>query len=107
MLLKQTKIDNLAKRKKNLTLLKEKLLRDMRGRNAKREAKIHLLENAGVTDYDETNKKIIELDRQIEKTVREIDSEQIYVNQVAEDEKKSYEAEQKEEQDAKTPKGWE
>jgi hypothetical protein len=105
MLFQQTKIDKLAKRKKNLTLLKEKLQRDMRGRNSKREAKIHLLENKAQNDYEETNKKVIEIDRQLEKCVRDIDSEQKYVNQVAEDEKKSYENEQNEEKNRKILKG--
>ena len=46
------------------------------------------LENASQTDYENTNKKVIELNRQIEKKVRDIDSEQIYVTQGAEAEKR-------------------
>lgn len=85
---KETKIDKLARRKKNLVLERDKALRDMRNRNSKRETKIAVLENQSVTDYENTNKKVIELNRQIDKAIRDIQSEQIYVNEVADGEKK-------------------
>lgn len=102
LFIRKTRIDKLSKRKKELVLYKERLQRDMLARNSKREAKIHLLENAAQTDYDETNKLIIEIDRQLEKTVREIDSEQIYVDQVAESEKIAYITDQKEQKRTNT-----
>lgn len=94
---KISKIDKLARKKKELILKREKLLRDMRERNSKRDTKIHILENAGATDYENTNKKVIEMNRQIEKVVRDITSEQIYVNDVANAEKKEHEKELKNE----------
>ena len=71
----------------------------------KRETKIAILENAGQTDFENTNKKIVELDRQIEKVVRAIDSEQIYVNEVANNEKKEHLQAQKDEMASKSLKG--
>ena len=87
---KKNKIDELSKQKRELVLKRDKLQRDMRNRNSKRETKIAVLENASQTDFENTNKKVVELDRQIEKVVRAIDSEQIYVTQVAESEKREY-----------------
>ena len=87
---KENKIDELSREKRELVLKRDKLKRDMHNRNSKRETKIAILENAGQTDFENTNKKIVELDRQIEKVVRAIDSEQIYVNEVANNEKKEH-----------------
>lgn len=102
---KENKIDKLAREKRDLVLKKEKLQRDMRERNSKRETKISILENASQTDYENTNKKVVELDRQIEKKIREIDSEQIYVTEVATSEKGEYLKEKKSEIEKKTLKG--
>lgn len=87
---RETKIDKLARQKKELMIKREKMQRDMRERNSKRENKISALENASQEDYENTLKKVVELTRQIEKKVREIDSEQIYVTQVAESEKRQH-----------------
>lgn len=86
----ESKIDKLARKKKELTLKKEKLQRDMRARNSNRETKIAVLENAAQTDYENTGKKVVEIERQIAKVIRNIDSEQIYVNEVADKEKEVY-----------------
>lgn len=102
---KETKIDKLARQKKELVIKRDKLERDMRNRNSKRETKMAILENASQTDYENTNKKIVELDRKIEKKVRDIDSEQIYVNEVANSEKKEYLQEKKDVLAKKTLKG--
>lgn len=102
---KENKIDKLAREKKELVLKRDKLQRDMRNRNSKRETKIAILENASQTDYENTNKKVVELNRQIEKKVRDIDSEQIYVNEVADSEKKEFLLSQKEEIAKKQLKG--
>ena len=64
---KENKIDELSREKRELVLKRDKLKRDMHNRNSKRETKIAILENAGQTDFENTNKKIVELDRQIEK----------------------------------------
>ena len=102
---KESKIDKLAREKKELILKREKLQRDMRERNSKRETKISILENASQTDYENTNKKVVELNRKLDKKIREIDSEQIYVNEVANTEKKEYLQSQKEETAKKEMKG--
>ena len=90
LLKKKTKIDKLARNKKELVLKRDKIQRDMRNRNSKRETKIAVLENASQTDYENTQKIVVELNRQIDKAIRDIDSEQIYVNEVANGEKKEY-----------------
>lgn len=87
---RETKIDKLARQKKELMIKREKMQRDMRERNSKRENKISALENASQEDFENTSKKVVELTRQIEKKVRELDSEQIYVTQVAESEKREH-----------------
>lgn len=102
LLRKETKIDKLARRKRELVLLRDKLERDMRNRNSKRETKIAILENASQTDYENTNKKIVELNRQIDKSIRDIDSEQLYVNEVADGEKQEHIKAVKEEMSKKT-----
>lgn len=104
---KESKIDELAWEKRDLVLQREKLVRDMRARNSKREAKIKVLENASQTDYEETEKKVTELSRKIDRIVRNIDSEQIYVNEVANAEKSDYLQEKKDEADTKArTKAW-
>ena len=102
---KETKIDKLARKKKELVLERDKAERDMRNRNSKRETKIAVLENASQTDYENTQKKIVELNRQIDKAIRDIDSEQTYVNEVANGEKEAYITAQKEKEARKTFKG--
>lgn len=89
MILK-SRIDKLARQKKELILKRDKLQRDMRNRNSNRETKISILENASQTDYENTNKKVIEINRKIEKVIRAIESEQIYVSEVAESEKEEH-----------------
>ena len=105
MFKKESKIDKLAREKKELVLKRDKIQRDMRNRNSKRETKIAILENASLTDYENTNKKVIELNRKIEKKVRDINSEQIYVNDVADSEKKEHIQSQKDEIAKKQLKG--
>lgn len=95
---RKTKIDKLARHKKDLVLERDKLLRDMRNRNSKRETKIDILTNVSQTDFENTNKKVAELNLLIDKARRDIDSEQTYVNEVAEREKQEFMAELKDEQ---------
>lgn len=104
-LLRESKIDKLARKKKELVLKRDKLQRDMRERNSKRETQISILENAGQNDYERTQKKVVELNRKIEKAVRDMDSEQIYVNEVANAEKKEHLQQQREEMAQKSLKG--
>lgn len=102
---KESNIDRLARKKKELMLKREKLQRDMRERNSKRETKISILENASQTDYEETQKKVINLNRRLDKIIRDIDSEKIYVNEVAQAETKEYLQSQKDEMNKKQLKG--
>lgn len=86
----KSKIDKLAKRKAALAHKKEMLDRKMKERNSKRETKIKVIENKSMEDFELTNKKIVDIDRQIDKTIREISSEQIYVSEVAQSETSQY-----------------
>lgn len=96
-----SKIDRLADQKKNLVIEREKLVRDMRARNSKRDAQLKVITNAGQTDYEETMKKVSELDRKLNKILRDIESEKIYVNEVADAEKADFDASAEEERKAK------
>lgn len=102
---KESEIDRLARKKKEIVLKREKLQRDMRERNAKRGNKIQALENASQTDYEETQKKVVKLNRKLDKLVRDMNSEQIYVNEVADAEREEYLKEQKDEAQKKMMKG--
>lgn len=102
---KESEIDRLARKKKELMLKREKLQRDMRERNSKRETKISILENASQTDYENTQKKVVKLTRKLDKIIRDMDSEKIYVNEVATAETKEYLQSQKDELSKKQLKG--
>ena len=102
---KESEIDRLARKKKELMLKREKLQRDMRERNSKRETKISILENASQTDYENTQKKVVKLTRELDKIIRDMDSEKIYVNEVAQAETKEYFQTQKDEMNKKQLKG--
>ena len=102
---KESEIDRLARKKKEIMLKREKLQRDMRERNSKRETKISILENASQTDYENTQKKVVKLTRELDKIIRGMDSEKIYVNEVAQAETKEYLQSQKDEMNNKQLKG--
>ena len=90
-----SKVDKLSHQKKSLVLKRDKLDKAMKERNANRGNKIQALENAAATDYEETQKKIVELNRKIDKKIREIQSEQTYVQEVAQSETAEYLKDQK------------
>ena len=90
MKLFKSRIDKLARKKRVCALKKEKIQNTMFERNSARETKIKKLENKCFNDKEIADRKAVELDRQIDKIIRDIDSEQIYVNAVAESEKASY-----------------
>jgi predicted transcriptional regulator len=102
---KESEIDRLARKKKEIMLKREKLQRDMRERNSTRENKIQALENASQTDYEETQKKVVKLNRKLDKLVRDMNSEQIYVNEVADTERSEYLKDKKDETEKKKLKG--
>lgn len=95
MKLFKSRIDKLARRKRVCALKKEQIQNKMFERNSARETKIKKLENKCFSDREIAERKAIELDRQIDKIIRDINSEQIYVNEVAESEKSKYEADKK------------
>lgn len=86
----KSKIDKLARKKRMCALKKEQIQHEMFERNSARETKIKKLENKCFNDKVIADRKVIELDRQIDKIIRDISSEQIYVNAVAESEKDDY-----------------
>ena len=102
-----SKIDRLARKKRVLALKKEKIQTKMKEKNSEIENKIQMLENKSFNNKLVADRKSLEIDRQLEKTVRDIDSEQIYVNAVAESEKTQYQKENEEREESKQLKGME
>ena len=90
MKLFKSKIDKLSKRRQTLIATRDNAERAMRERNAKREAKSQALLNRGQEDWEETNRFMTKIDRELDKLAREIDSERIYVQEVASSETKEY-----------------
>ena len=74
----KSKIDKLSKRRQTLIAIRDNAERAMRERNAKREAKSQALLNRGQEDWEETNRFMTKIDRELDKLAREIDSEKIY-----------------------------
>lgn len=97
MFTKQNRIDELAVEKKKLMQKKEKITNKMKETNSKRETKMDILQNKCVEDRNAVLKKCQEIDRRIDKIMRDIDSEQIYTNEVANSEKDQYYEERKDE----------
>ncbi|MBR2385691.1 hypothetical protein IKA92_07380 [bacterium] len=90
MKLFQSKIDKLSKKRQAIIARRDNAERAMRERNAKREAKSQALLNRGQEDWEETNRFMTKLNRELDKLAREINSEQIYVQEVASSETKDY-----------------
>lgn len=86
----KSKIDKLSKKRQTLIAARDNAERAMRERNAKREAKSQALLNRGQEDWEETNRFMTKIDRELDKLAREIDSERIYVQEVASSETKEY-----------------
>lgn len=86
----KSKIDKLSKRRQTLIAIRDNAERAMRERNAKREAKSQALLNRGQEDWEETNRFMTKIDRELDKLAREIDSEKIYVQEVASSETREY-----------------
>lgn len=95
------KIDRLAKLKNNLDHKKEMLDRKMKERNSRRETRIKVIENKSMEDFENTNRSIVNIERRIDKIVREINSEQIYVSEVAQSETSKYLTDKKEKENKK------
>lgn len=90
MKLFKSKIDKLSKKRQTLIARRDNAERAMRERNANREAKAQALLNRGQEDWEDTNRFMTKIDRELDKLAREIDSERIYVQEVASSETKEY-----------------
>lgn len=86
----KSKIDKLSKKRQTLIAKRDNAERAMRERNAKREAKSQALLNRGQEDWEETNRYMTSINRELDKLAREIDSEKIYVQEVASSETREY-----------------
>jgi len=97
----KSKIDKLSKKRQTLIAKRDNAERAMRERNAKREAKSQALLNRGTEDWEETNRFKEKINRELDKLARDIDSEKIYVEEVAKTETKEYLADKKEREEFK------
>ena len=91
-----SKIDRLSKKRQALIAKRDNAERAMRERNSKREAKSQALLNRGTEDWEKTNRFVTKINRELDKLARDIDSEKIYVEEVANIETKEYLADKKE-----------
>ena len=97
----KSKIDKLSKKRQTLIAKRDNAERAMRERNSKREAKSQALLNRGTEDWEETNRFKEKINRELDKLARDIDSEKIYVEEVARTETKEYLADKKEREEFK------
>lgn len=97
----KSKIDKLSKKRQTLIAKRDNAERAMRERNAKREAKSQALLNRGTEDWEETNRYMTKINRELDKLARDINSEKIYVEEVASTETKEYLADKKEREEFK------
>jgi hypothetical protein len=86
----KSKIDRLAHKHQRLVALRENKLRAMRERNSRRENKSQEYLNAATKDYEDTQRKVINIDHKIDKVIRDMGSEKIYVENVTSQENKEY-----------------
>lgn len=85
-----SKIDKLARQRQSLIAKRDKAERAMRERNSKRESKSQVLMNRGMADWEKTNRYTTKINSELDKLARQIDSEKIYVQEVAQRETKEY-----------------
>ena len=86
----KSKIDRLAHKHQRLVALRENKLRAMRERNSRRENKSQEYLNRATKDYEDTQRKVINIDHKIDKVIRDMGSEKIYVENVTSQENKEY-----------------
>lgn len=86
----KSKIDRLAHKHQKLVALRENKLRAMRERNSRRENKSQEYLNRATKDYEDTQRKVINIDHKIDKVIRDMGSEKIYVENVTSQENKEY-----------------
>lgn len=86
----ESKINKLAAKKQRIISKRDNAERAMRERNSRRENKIQVLTNKSVKDYEDTTRVMTQYDRKLDKIVREMESEKIYVEEVAQMEISEY-----------------
>ena len=87
MKLFKSKIDKLASEKRRLKIKKQNIQDKMHEKNSAIETKLAKFENKAQNNKEIADKQCIEIDRQLQKINIDIESEQIYVNSVADAEK--------------------
>lgn len=89
MKLFRSKIDKLANQKRSLKIKKQNIKDRMHERNSAIETKLKKLENKAFFLKEVADKQCVEIDRKLQKINRDIESEQIYTNSVADAEKEN------------------
>ena len=94
MKLFSSRIERLSRKHQKLTALRENKLRAMRERNSRRENKSQEYLNRATKDYEDTQRVVTNIDHKIDRVIRDMGSEKIYVENVTNQETKEYLANQ-------------
>ena len=86
----QRKLDRLVQEKQGLEIKKQRIKHKTKTKNSVLETKIDKLTAKTWDNKQVENKLVKEIDRKLDKIARDIDSEKIYANQVADEETKDY-----------------
>lgn len=86
----QRKLDRLVQEKQGLEIKKQRIKDKTKTKNSVLETKIDKLTAKTWDNKQVENKLVKEIDRKLDKIARDIDSEKIYANQVADEETKDY-----------------
>ena len=86
----KSRIEKLSRKHQKLTALRENKLRAMRERNSRRENKSQEYLNRATKDYEDTQRVVTNIDHKIDKVIRDMGSEKIYVENVTNQETKEY-----------------
>lgn len=86
----KSRIEKLSRKHQKLTALRENKLRAMRERNSRRENKSQEYLNRATKDYEDTQRIVTNIDHKIDKVIRDMGSEKIYVENVTNQETKEY-----------------
>ena len=86
----QRKLDRLVQEKQGLEIKKQRIKDKTKTKNSVLETKIDKLTAKTWDNKQVDNKLVKEIDRKLDKIARDIDSEKIYANQVADEETKDY-----------------
>lgn len=86
----QRKLDRLVQEKQGLEIKKQRIKDKTKTKNSVLETKIDKLTAKTWDNKQVENKLVKEIERKLDKIARDIDSEKIYANQVADEETKDY-----------------